>query len=301
MLADDPASRLRRALVALEGLAVGDALASQYFVPGPWKIEDRTLPASPWLWTDDTQTSCSLVANLARHGTIVQDDLAVSLAEQFDPNRGYGVGMHVLFHQILDGADWSVATTELFNGSGSFGNGAAMRVAPVGAYFADDPAAVIEQAARSAVVPHAHVDAVAGATAVAIATSIAARSIGAPAPSAPDFIDEVLRGTPAGRVRAGLERARALARHDDVELAAYQLGNGSQVTAHDTVPFVIWSAARRPDDFEEAIWRTIEGGGDVDTTCAMVGGIVASRVGLAGIPASWLAAREPLPEWMGAR
>jgi hypothetical protein len=36
-------------------------------------------------------------------------------------------------------------------------------------------------------------------------------------------------------------------------------------------------------------------GGDIATTCAIVGGIVVGAVGLAGIPADWRASREPLP------
>ena len=47
----------------------------------------------------------------------------------------------------------------------------------------------------------------------------------------------------------------------------------------------------------EALWTTLSGLGDRDTTCAIVGGIVACRTGVEGIPAEWLAAREPLPEW----
>ena len=42
---------------------------------------------------------------------------------------------------------------------------------------------------------------------------------------------------------------------------------------------------------------TLSGLGDRDTTCAIVGGIVACFVGAAGIPAAWLHAREPLPDW----
>jgi ADP-ribosylglycohydrolase len=38
----------------------------------------------------------------------------------------------------------------------------------------------------------------------------------------------------------------------------------------------------------------IEAGGDVDTTSAIVGGIVAAYTGRAGIPAAWLRQREPL-------
>ncbi|MER7281160.1 ADP-ribosylglycohydrolase family protein [Dactylosporangium sp. NPDC000244] len=36
-------------------------------------------------------------------------------------------------------------------------------------------------------------------------------------------------------------------------------------------------------------------GGDMDTTCAMVGGIVAARTGLDGVPGEWVNAREALP------
>ncbi|MGW5480947.1 ADP-ribosylglycohydrolase family protein [Streptomyces sp. NPDC004008] len=43
-----------------------------------------------------------------------------------------------------------------------------------------------------------------------------------------------------------------------------------------------------------ALWATASAGGDVDTTCAIVGGIVASRVGTEGIPR--LAARTPVLE-----
>jgi ADP-ribosylglycohydrolase len=48
-------------------------------------------------------------------------------------------------------------------------------------------------------------------------------------------------------------------------------------------------------DFAEALWACGSAGGDIDTTCAMVGGIVVGAVGVAGIPAEWRAARERLP------
>src|ERR1700751_2066446 len=49
----------------------------------------------------------------------------------------------------------------LFGGQGSFGNGSAMRVATLRAYFADDLDMVVEQAERSAVTTHCHPEAVA--------------------------------------------------------------------------------------------------------------------------------------------
>ena len=47
------------------------------------------------------------------------------------------------------------------------------------------------------------------------------------------------------------------------------------------------------------MWTTASALGDVDTTCAIVGGIVALAVGSEGIPAEWLARREPLSEESG--
>lgn len=84
----------------------------------------------------------------------------------------------------------------------------------------------------------------------------------------------------------------------DPETAAYFLGNGRQVAAHDTVPFTIWAAARHLADYEQAIWVTAAAGGDIDTTCAIVGGITAAGLEPGGLPQGWLQAAEPLPRWI---
>jgi ADP-ribosylglycohydrolase len=75
------------------------------------------------------------------------------------------------------------------------------------------------------------------------------------------------------------------------------LGNGTGVSAQDTVPFALWCAGQRLGSFEEALWLTVSGLGDRDTTCAIVGGIVALYAGSEAIPAEWLQSRESLPEW----
>ena len=79
--------------------------------------------------------------------------------------------------------------------------------------------------------------------------------------------------------------------------AAAMLGNGTAISAQDTVPYAIWCAGSYLTDYEAALWHTVSGLGDVDTTCAIVGGVVALRVGEAGIPAEWHQSREPLPHW----
>jgi ADP-ribosylglycohydrolase len=57
----------------------------------------------------------------------------------------------------------------------------------------------------------------------------------------------------------------------------------------------MWCAAQHLDNYEEALWLTVSGLGDRDTTCAIVGGIVSLHTGVEGIPAAWRRAREPLP------
>jgi ADP-ribosylglycohydrolase len=65
------------------------------------------------------------------------------------------------------------------------------------------------------------------------------------------------------------------------------------------VPFALWAAARHLGDYRQAFWTTAKAGGDVDTTCAIVGGIVAASPG-GGPPALWTERTEALPEWATA-
>ena len=170
-----------------------------------------------------------------------------------------------------------------------------MRVAPVGAYFDDDFEVAAHHARLSAQVTHAHPEGQAGAVAIAVASAWACRSrerIGSGAGW--ELFDPVLEYTPQSQTRVGVERARELTGSASVEVAVRALGNGSQVSAPDTVPFALWCAARHIDNLCQALWSTVSGLGDRDTTCAMVGGIVASAVGAEGIPSPWLAAREVL-------
>jgi ADP-ribosylglycohydrolase len=98
---------------------------------------------------------------------------------------------------------------------------------------------------------------------------------------------------PAGQVHDGVRVARDLAHVPSAATAARALGNGSRTSAPDA----LWAAVRHLGDYEEAIWTTASAGGDVDTTCAIAGGVVGAHVGVAALPSSWWATCEPLPGW----
>jgi ADP-ribosylglycohydrolase len=291
---------LQRARVSLEGLSVGDGFGEKFFFTHGVReaIAERALPTVPWFWTDDTAMALSVYECLETHEQIVQDDLAKRFSKRHaqDPMRGYGAGARRLLNDIKDGKEWRTARLELFDGLGSFGNGAAMRVGPVGAYFADDLERVVQEATLSAEITHAHPEGIAGAVAVALAAALAMRRKHTKL-SRQNFIAAIAERLPDTEVKSKILRATKFTDHTPIETAIFQLGVGWEITAQDTVPFCIWSAAKHLEDFVEGMWYTVSALGDRDTTCAIVGGIIACNTGLEGIPTTWRQAREDLPLW----
>lgn len=305
-MTDASAEAHPEAVDSLRALALGDGFGERWFFrrddTGLAMIRTRTIPDDlPWHWTDDTALALALVRTLTRHGEVDQQALATEFAETHhaDAHRRYGYGMHQLLPMLLaDPGNWATYARTLFHGEGSFGNGAAMRVAPLGAWFHRDPERAAEQAARQAEVTHAHVEGIAGAVAVAVAAALAAAGRGTPAPEPEVFLDAVARATPEGVIRDGLRAALKLPGTTPVDKVVTVLGNGRKIRASDTVPFAVWAAAHHLDSLTDALWTTAEGFGDVDTTCAITGGIVGARTGLGAVPDPWLAQCEDLPEWV---
>jgi ADP-ribosylglycohydrolase len=291
---------MTRALESLEGLSCGDAFGECFFDAKNRTAEaraSRILPPAPWRFTDDTAMAISVCACLEQFGGMEPEWLAESFARHYDPERGYGHAMNALLTRLdaIGAVNWFEEAQELFNGEGSFGNGAAMRAAPVGAYFAHDLNLVVEHATLSAIATHCHPEGIAGAVAVAVAAAVAWRNREATSRmDATAFLEAVRANTPESAVRDGIDRALALPASTTSLDAALTIGNGTRGSAQDTVPFALWSAARSLDSYEDALWETVNGGGDLDTNCSIVGGIVAMRAGAGCVPEEWLARREPL-------
>ena len=300
-LPQNHADRMSRAAVALDGLSVGDALGETCFRTHNWDAiqEDPHATArGPWPFTDDTAMALSIYDVLSEHGRIDQDSLAKRFAARYraQPWRGYGAGAHRLLEQIGSGTDWRDAAESVFPG-GSFGNGSAMRIAPLAGYFAeDDYTEIAHQARLSAGVTHAHAEGLAGGVAAAVAGAYAWKHRDSRSDSAikHGLFDAVLARTLPSAVRRGVERAADLDFDLSIETVVSFVGNGRNISCQDTVPFCVWVAAKHLDDYPTAIVQTIRGGGDIDTNCAIVGGIVALAVGRDGIPRGWLRDREAL-------
>jgi ADP-ribosylglycohydrolase len=196
---------------------------------------------------------------------------------------------------MVEGVEWRVTSRDAFSGQGSLGNGSAMRVAPVGAWFADDLDRVAKEARASAMVTHMHSEGVAGAIAIAVAAAMAWRlRENHSTDAAVEFFNEVHNRTPDGETRRGIAHAFQVRLFEAPGAAARVLGNGSGVTCPDTVPFAVWAAAKYLSNYREAIAATASVGGDVDTNCAIVGGIVALSSGGESLPEDWIQQIEKL-------
>ncbi|WP_019818581.1 ADP-ribosylglycohydrolase family protein, partial [Saccharomonospora saliphila] len=177
--------RRDKARGSLFGLALGDCLGSPF--EGIADVSDADIVAverdrTPLRHTDDTALALVLARHLAHRrspgatdataldhdgldhdgldqDSLDQDVLARELAEAWraEPWRGYGGGVVRTFELIVAGTPWRQATRAVF-AQGSFGNGGAMRVAPV-ALAGAGLDAVADLARRSAEVTHAHADA----------------------------------------------------------------------------------------------------------------------------------------------
>jgi ADP-ribosylglycohydrolase len=200
-------------------------------------------PASRF--TDDT------VLTVALADSLLHDKPYVDLLKRYYrayPKAGYGGTFH----------RWAQSdSTEPY---GSWGNGSAMRVSPVGFAFGtlDE---VLEQAKRSAEVTHDHPEGIKGAQAVASAIFLART------------------GNSKDAIRAYVETA-----------FGYDLGTPLdeirprycfEVSCQHSVPQAI-RAFLESDDFEDAVRLAISLGGDSDTLACMAGGIAQAFYG--GVP-----------------
>lgn len=293
-----PFDPLQRLDASLQGLVIGDGYGqSVMWDRGALGEGD---PRGPWNWTDDSEMAFSIARVLFETGRVDQDALAASFAEHFHEGRMYGPGMLFnYFPSVLAGTPWSTVAGSLFNGSGSFGNGSAMRVAPLGAFLAEDLEAVAREARASAEVTHTNPEAIAGAVAVALGAALAARAPGEGL-SGQELLAKVFAALPASEVQAGVELVYEHGPDAEPLEVAAEVGNGARVSCMDTVPFALWVAARHLGDFRAGVRTAVGVGGDIDTLGAIVGGILAAGTGLEGIPAEWIEQAEPYPEWFRA-
>jgi poly(ADP-ribose) glycohydrolase ARH3 len=285
----DPASPLRDQNVlrdrfrgCLLGLAVGDALGGRFEGQTAAHIRSRfpTLAAlleypQDELWyTDDTQMTIGVAETLAAFGEILEERLCAAFVANYMPSRGYGRGARAVLSAMEDGRDYRQVAAEYFPG-GSYGNGAAMRVAPIGLLFRDQSARLWEQARLSALPTHVHPLGVEGAQVLAFAVALCC---GMERFDRADFFARLRSACTSDVFRDKLELAARVRSLEDLA----QLGNG--IEAVESVPTAIASFALTPNSYFETIAHAIFLGGDTDTVAAMAGALSGAYLGVRALP-----------------
>jgi poly(ADP-ribose) glycohydrolase ARH3 len=266
----------------LVGLAVGDALGGRFEAQSADYIRGR-LPTvehlinyvTDELWyTDDTQMAIGVAESLADQGEIVEAHLCQSFVANYMPSRGYGRGARAVLDAMEDGGDYQAVAARHFPG-GSYGNGAAMRVAPVGLFFRDDPRMVLDQSRLSALPTHVHPLGIEGAQLIALAVAHASTIEQFDRDA---FFAALLEHCHSSEYRNKLESAAK------IQTTAELLSLGNGIEALESAPTAIASFALTPDSYQETIGNVIFLGGDTDTLAAMAGAISGAFLGIAAIP-----------------
>lgn len=199
---------------------------------------------------------------------------------------------------------------------GSCGNGSAMRVAPLGAFihenrinWDDTIAQLIEEATLQAQVTHCHSEGIAGSIAVSLLAYYLSAfdkpevyNFSKPRLTPQKVYDFVLSYLPSGKVYDGIVKASELPFNMPLIKVIEIIGNGTHVTCQDTVPLCVYLTIRGffsyklEEYYENTLIDTCKCFGDVDTNCAIVGGLV-------GIvnppPAKWIRYCQPMEGLLG--
>lgn len=248
-------------------------------------------------YTDDTQMAIGVAQALVEDGEIIPAHLARHFADNFQPWRGYGSAAYGVLDALQNGFAWDVPAKQIHEGQGSYGNGAAMRVAPLGAFLWNaEPAEIYEQARLQSLPTHIHPQGIAGAQLLAHAVALATRFNHDKNSFAPQaFLDALLAQASESVYIKQLETIGALLEAEpDRCVVAQRLGNAIYATL--SVPAAIFSFLARHDSFTETVQYALRLGGDADTIGAMAGGLAGAFHGASAIPKNWLEALENGPQ-----
>jgi poly(ADP-ribose) glycohydrolase ARH3 len=264
----------------LLGLALGDALGAPFEGSAPGEKDFSRLPGL-LTYTDDTEMAMGLAQSLSEKQGLDADHLARRFAADCSPGRGYGPGALAVLDLISRGVPWQQAARTVFP-EGSKGNGAAMRVAPIGLFYWRDPEALDRAARQQSAVTHAHPLAQEGSALIAHAVAA------------------IVRGLPAGTLRTALRDAASLSPYADKlrsmeELLSKEaetsevvarLGHG--VLATESVPTAIYAFLRHGTDYLRTVSFCLALGGDTDTIAAMAGALAGASLGLKALHRTYL-------------
>lgn len=271
---------LSRAHAAYLGLAVGDALGATVEFMTPREIaaqhgQHREIVGGGWLRlapgqvTDDTDMSLALGASLIRRGGFDAGDVCEAFAAWLRTGPAdVGNTCRRGIRRYLDQGTVAGPLSE-----GDAGNGAAMRVVPVALASLGAPVAARDWTLAQAHATHNH-----PLSDAACLTLVR-------------MVHRLLRGE--GREAAHDEAEALVQAHRSFRFRPYRGHSSAYVV--DTMQTVLHHYLDSAG-FEDCLIRTVNQGGDADTTGAIAGMLAGATWGLDAIPGRWREALDPAVE-----
>lgn len=292
----------------LIGQCLGDAagFVSEGFSPAACKryIEDylKTEKAGEFgkfpfpfgQYSDDSQLARELMQSYVARAKFDPADYAERIRLTFAEKRivAFGYSTKEAVKRLAQGVSWEESGTP----APAAGNGSAMRAAPIGLFFFDDPQMLIKAAHDQGRITHKDPRSSAGAVAVSGAVALVLRENNIDAESFistladwtntidPRFTSEIRRlaewlPLPPEEVVTLISSAGF-----DPEYVDDDEWKGMSGYVISSVLWSLYSFLRSPNDYWDTICTAILAGGDTDTTAAMAGAISGAYLGIGAIP-----------------
>lgn len=270
-----------RAVGALLGLAVGDALGAAVEFQRPGSFEPVTnlrgggaFDLAPGQWTDDTSMALCLAESLIEVG---ECDLLDQLSRYL---RWYEEGYLSSTGHCFDIGNGTRRALERFKQTGSptcgepgsAGNGCLMRLAPVPLFYHQDLDAAMTWSGESSRTTHNSLEALEASCFFG------------------GLLVQALKGKSKGEILSTAYPARHPQIQEIVE-GSYQHRQPPQIHASGyVVPSLeaaLW-AFYHSESYEECVLKAVNLGDDADTVGAIAGQLAGSFYGVEGIPQSWV-------------
>jgi ADP-ribosylglycohydrolase len=279
---------------AVVGLAVGDALGFPVeFIGsdeirrryGPQGITDFVPPRSHPLgtYTDDTQMSLAVSRGLLRAGRDDLDGVMSAIAEELaawaespENDRAPGSTTMSACRRLFAGRSWRESGIPESKGCGS-----TIRTAPIGLYYHGDRDRLIEIASHSSRITHGHRSAVAGATANALAVSLALAEA-----EPQDFLPAIIDAT-EGISEEFADKVREVPQVLQMEPDGAFDVLGDAWVAEEAMACALYCFLRSPGDYRQTVLTGANASGDSDSVACIAGGISGALNGIEAIPEQW--------------
>jgi ADP-ribosylglycohydrolase len=269
---------------AIAGCLVGGAIGDA--VGGVVERGDLSL-------SDDTQLSLATCEAMLEVGGVSPEAIAKAFLRHYRERKLTHLGASTLkaLRDLDAGAHWALSGRK---GDRSAGNGAAMRIAPLGFSLdveSESDRVTVRDVCR---ITHHSDEAYLGALAVLLAMRHCPTDSANDSANDADFFDTLVDALPDSRVRDQLEVYQGIPRENDLATIAAEHGSSGYV-AH-TVPLALYTARRiMQQGFGEVLAEAAKLPGDMDTICSIAGQVAGYYTGLDDLPAELVSLAPVLP------